>query len=520
MAFAGWRPLALDVFDRPETLAALWDRLVQGYAMDALTDEPASVGEEFAYGFLKGIARDDAEATSHEGVGLGIDVILTSSNSVADALTWEGAVVHLAAFPRSSGGRGTSGPRPRLAGRPDRPAEPATPIPRRRVVPRRRRGAMNIGEPERELEIMPVTLPVPETVPMPAPEPSRDPAPSEEPVVVPSGAPLTGSFSTEPLIGWRVWNLVMHRSGRDPALRPAGAGQGEWLMRRPYRASCRRAGSAGSMPHGQHPSPVPGCTCGIYASSSLRNLVTSTPAMPAVSAVGTVALWGRVIEHERGWRAEFAYPDRLTLVCVVCLQQGSGAGQPAFVVAEPVRTGPYPAVAVCRDHAGIVTAAGHRVMAPAAVIRSALLDRYAVDLMPFDSVRSLFERDRSAGRVLGSPDPTGPSRDDRCSVGATRGPGPPGQPYAVDRRVFADAAVGATRARLRAGPRGQDARQRRVGRPQLGGVHRCVCSSFQSCIVTAQPSDAAESSAPSVVVPAPESTEPSTLAVDPASTRP
>ena len=45
---------------------------------------------------------------------------------------------------------------------------------------------MNIGEPERELEIMPVTLPVPETVPMPAPEPSRDPAPSEEPVVVPS----------------------------------------------------------------------------------------------------------------------------------------------------------------------------------------------------------------------------------------------------------------------------------------------------------------------------------------------
>ena len=56
MAFAGWRPLALDLFDRPETLAALWDRLVQGYAMDALTDEPASVGEEFAYGFLRGVA--------------------------------------------------------------------------------------------------------------------------------------------------------------------------------------------------------------------------------------------------------------------------------------------------------------------------------------------------------------------------------------------------------------------------------------------------------------------------------
>ena len=115
MAFAGWRPLALDLFDRPETLAALWDRLVQGYAMDALTDEPASVGEEFAYGFLNGIAGDGAEATAHEGVGLGTDVILTSPTSVADALTWEGAVVHLAAFPTSSDGRGSSRPRPAVA---------------------------------------------------------------------------------------------------------------------------------------------------------------------------------------------------------------------------------------------------------------------------------------------------------------------------------------------------------------------------------------------------------------------
>ena len=123
MAFAGWRPLALDLFDRPGTLAALWDRLVQGYAMDALTDEPASVGEEFAYGFLRGIAASDAEASAHEGVGLGTDVILTTPHSVADALTWEGAVVHLAAFPRSNGGRGTSRPRPGRRG--DRIARPS-----------------------------------------------------------------------------------------------------------------------------------------------------------------------------------------------------------------------------------------------------------------------------------------------------------------------------------------------------------------------------------------------------------
>ena len=123
MAFAGWRPLALDVFDRPGTLAALWDRLVQGYAMDALTEQPASVGEELTQGFLRGIADPDAEATSHEGVGLGVDVIMTSPTSVADALTWEGAAVHLAAFPRSGGEPrwSRSGPR----GRADRIARPS-----------------------------------------------------------------------------------------------------------------------------------------------------------------------------------------------------------------------------------------------------------------------------------------------------------------------------------------------------------------------------------------------------------
>ena len=46
---------------------------------------------------------------------------------------------------------------------------------------------MNIGEPKRELEILPVTLPVPEWVPMPSPEPvASDPAPSEEPALVPA----------------------------------------------------------------------------------------------------------------------------------------------------------------------------------------------------------------------------------------------------------------------------------------------------------------------------------------------
>ena len=231
--------------------------------------------------------------------------------------------------------------------------------------------------------------------------------------------------------------------------------------------------------------------------------------MPAVSAVGTVALWGRVIEHERGWRAEYAYPDRLTLVCVVCLQEGSGAGEPAFVVAEPVRTGPYPAVAVCRDHAASVTAVGHRVMSPAAVVRSALLDRYAVDLMPFDSVRSLFERD---------PVPV-PFTAPR--VRAARPSGVPAQPVTPPAPMRKRQPSAPPSPALRLEPPKRDSLPVRVAKA-FGQVVSVVLSwlvflvlavfSLQSCIVTAHPSDAADRPRRSVVVPAPESTDPSTLA--------
>ena len=319
--------------------------------------------------------------------------------------------------------------------------------------------------------------------------------------------------SIEPLIGWRVWNLVMHRAGREPALRPAAAGLGEWFPRHPYRAACARAGAVGSMLQGQHPTPVAACTCGIYASSTLRTLVTSTPSMPAVSAVGTVALWGRVIEHERGWRAQFAYPDRLTLVCVVCLQQGSGAGEPAFVVAEPVRTGPYPAVAVCRDHAASVTAGGPRVMSPAAVIRSMLLNRYAVDLMPFDSVRSLFERDPVPVPFTG-PRPR-PARPTPTPPRAGTAAAPVGQVSRTPPTAPPSAA-------LRLQPPKRDSVPVRVAKA-FGQVVSVVLTwlvflvlavlSLQSCVVTAHPSDTTDSFAPPAIVPAPESTDPSTLAV-------
>lgn len=52
--------------------------------------------------------------------------------------------------------------------------------------------------------------------------------------------------------------------------------------------------------------PRPGCTCGIYAFKAEGN-----DDYAGLPVWGTVRLWGRIIEHGEGYRAEFAYPHEL-----------------------------------------------------------------------------------------------------------------------------------------------------------------------------------------------------------------
>src|SRR6187402_1951304 len=91
---------------------------------------------------------------------------------------------------------------------------------------------------------------------------------------------------TEPIQAWRTWTLAGSRDGSD--VRP-------WPPRRPAEASCTR--------HRSHVRPELGCTCGLHAvvhPDELRR--TRDPAV-----LGTVALWGTIVEHERGFRAKLAY---------------------------------------------------------------------------------------------------------------------------------------------------------------------------------------------------------------------
>jgi hypothetical protein len=111
----------------------------------------------------------------------------------------------------------------------------------------------------------------------------------------------------EPIAGYRVWRVA---NGR--LLGPSrGAG---WPADGPLWAWCPR-----SSLYDERPVPHARCECGIYAMRSAGSLGRLVAAGPRVArsnpelVLGEVYLWGRVFEHDLGWRAEWARPAGLYL---------------------------------------------------------------------------------------------------------------------------------------------------------------------------------------------------------------
>ena len=129
-----------------------------------------------------------------------------------------------------------------------------------------------------------------------------------------------------------------------------------------------------------HRDRIPGrsCSCGVYAASTPEGLARAGVLTESVGVVGVIAMWGTVIEHDRGARAQLAYPARLRLICGPCLQQGRGAVDPAVVI------GSGTSLALCARHA--IGRRGPRT--PAARVQADLLSKYAVDLVPLERVSS------------------------------------------------------------------------------------------------------------------------------------
>jgi hypothetical protein len=120
----------------------------------------------------------------------------------------------------------------------------------------------------------------------------------------------------DPIVGWRLWQVRPHDDGHR--LESFTAHHVTW-------PACRRL-EAGCSVHGSH-APAAGHECGIYAFRTrehaedlLRRYVgvrqrygrndelppAPWPARPI--ALGRVSLWGRILEREHGFRAQYAYP--------------------------------------------------------------------------------------------------------------------------------------------------------------------------------------------------------------------
>lgn len=120
--------------------------------------------------------------------------------------------------------------------------------------------------------------------------------------------------STEPIIGWRFWNV----GSRGTFDGETGRYQDEFALygvmgetwKTPHKsAECKLVVPA----HPSKQAPVWGCVCGIYAMKGERFLEELSYAL-GLRIYGRVALSGVVIEHEKGYRAQNAEIVELILI--------------------------------------------------------------------------------------------------------------------------------------------------------------------------------------------------------------
>jgi hypothetical protein len=115
----------------------------------------------------------------------------------------------------------------------------------------------------------------------------------------------------EPIVGWRIWRITRNRG---EARLSSYFYRSEWPVLEPLRAQCSAPRMMWTRERRCHLAPAPYCVCGVhgahwqlFAAEIKRSHLARKPRF----ALGEVALWGTVVEAERGWRAEFAYPRRL-----------------------------------------------------------------------------------------------------------------------------------------------------------------------------------------------------------------
>ena len=125
----------------------------------------------------------------------------------------------------------------------------------------------------------------------------------------------------EPILAWRIWRLRSDpdRELVEPVLESCVYGD-PWAPRETFAAGCAH-----------HPAPRPDCGCGIYAvttrETALEWACWAQSALPHPIVIGRVQLWGRVLPHSAGYRAELAYPYELEVLTGDMLDEAAAESQ-------------------------------------------------------------------------------------------------------------------------------------------------------------------------------------------------
>ena len=107
------------------------------------------------------------------------------------------------------------------------------------------------------------------------------------------------------LTAWRGWKLT---NGKLCALGMSGI----WEPKQAVRSICT---SKTKLKPDEHEAPARGCNCGYWSFRSLDLLKKALgPYSGSIQVLGTVEIWGKVVECENGYRSEYAYPKELWLL--------------------------------------------------------------------------------------------------------------------------------------------------------------------------------------------------------------
>lgn len=113
---------------------------------------------------------------------------------------------------------------------------------------------------------------------------------------------------TEPLVGWRAWRIVMDE---EAVLLRGITHHVVWPPGEALEATCTQC----QRHFPETPVPQESHECGMYGFWSKRPFVPYMLARSPI-AIGFASYWGRVIQHEDGFRAQYAYPLELWVMPV------------------------------------------------------------------------------------------------------------------------------------------------------------------------------------------------------------